>query len=81
MGFFARLDDHLVLMSQMMEKVGVDLSLGAGPALETDFRLAVRNCMACPSTKTCRAWLAKAEKGVRPPGFCPNARRFETYIA
>ena len=65
-------------MGQMMERCGVDPVHLAQDRCGVTMMQAVRACMACGRTESCRTWLHATEDGVaqEPPSFCPNARRF-----
>ncbi|MGH6922585.1 MAG: DUF6455 family protein [Propylenella sp.] len=76
MGIFKRIEDHGNLMSQMIGRTGADLTNLDGYTGEATFRNAIGRCLTCSHGDECRAWLAEAEQGSAPPGFCANAALF-----
>lgn len=78
MGFFARLmermDRQSLLMSGMMERLGVDFASRAGDACGHRFERAVRSCTFCSHGAQCKAWQDTHPQGAEDaPSFCPNA--------
>jgi len=79
--FLSRLEAHSKFMGQMMRRCGVNPAQMAQDRCGLTLAAAVRACMACGRTESCRKWLAAAEReGMSsPPPFCPNAERFNTF--
>ncbi|MDJ1158206.1 DUF6455 family protein [Chelatococcus sp. SYSU_G07232] len=64
-------------MGMMLDRLGIDAVVAAQRGLGTLFARASRNCLSCPVSDKCRAWLADpAADTTQPPAFCPNARLF-----
>jgi hypothetical protein len=64
-------------MSQMMDRLGLDVGAFACRRLGFDLRSAIRTCQLCNEEEACRNWLVGAGKSsAHAPPFCPNARLF-----
>lgn len=61
-----------VLLYDMLARQGKDVARTALASGSRDFAVAVNQCLACPSTVRCSAWLESGSKqGFE--AFCPNA--------
>lgn len=75
----SRMEIHSRLMGRMMARCGIDPVRLAHDRLGLTMTSAVRSCMACGRSESCRKWADAAEADGRicePPSFCPNAERF-----
>lgn len=82
--FLSRLEVHSKLMGRMMTRCGVDPVHLAQDRLGLTLASAVRSCMACGRTESCRRWADVAEadgKVCEPPSFCPNGERFRQFVS
>jgi Family of unknown function (DUF6455) len=61
-----------VLLYEVLERQGGSVARTAVASGSRDFTVAVKQCLACPSTVRCGAWL---DSGSRQgfESFCPNA--------
>jgi hypothetical protein len=64
--------DGRVLLYEMLARQGGDVAHAALAAGNREFAVAVKQCLACPATGSCRAWL---DSGKRQgfEAFCANA--------
>lgn len=64
--------DAPVLLDAMLRRQGDDVARLATASGSRDFAVAVRQCLGCPATVRCRAWL---DSGKRQgyEAFCSNA--------
>ncbi len=64
--------DAPVLLYSLLRRLGDDTARAATASGSRDFAVAVKQCLSCPATVRCRAWL---DSGRRQgfEGFCANA--------
>ena len=75
---FDKADRRARNMSEMMDRLGLDLETFAYRRSGLDLSSAVRMCQFCIADKVCHDWLARATKPeAKAPAFCPNAMLFE----
>jgi Family of unknown function (DUF6455) len=73
----ARGERQLSCISEMMERLGIELGAGVIPRLSLSYTTAFHHCELCPSKQACRDWLSRMPASVAfAPRFCPNADLF-----
>ena len=71
-GFWRVAPDGQVLLYEMLARQGGKVARTALASGNRDFAVAVKQCLACPATVRCNAWLDSGSKqGFE--AFCPNA--------
>lgn len=74
---FDKAERRLTNMSEMMDRLGLDITLLAYGRPGMDLRSATHSCRYCRADDMCRDWLARMDQSIdRAPAFCPNAELF-----
>jgi hypothetical protein len=74
---FDRADRRARNMSEMMDRLGLDIDAFAHRRFGLDLSYAIRTCQFCHADEVCRDWLARSAKSsTEAPAFCPNATLF-----
>lgn len=78
-----RYTKHAKLVSQMADKVGLDLLeiMQRGELDSEDLRMMVHRCEGCTSPEDCTQKLASGQITDTPPDYCRNANIFEAMKA
>ena len=63
-------------MSEMMDRLGLDMEAFAQRRLGLDVIAAIRTCQFCNAEQACQNWLSRPGKTAEAPAFCPNANLF-----
>ena len=64
-------------MSEMMDRLGLDMEAFAQRRLGLDLISAIRTCQLCNAERACHDWLSRPRKTAdTAPAFCPNANLF-----
>ena len=64
-------------MSEMMERLGLDMETFAQRRLGLDLIAAIHTCQFCNDEQACQNWLSRPGKLTDAvPAFCPNADLF-----
>ena len=70
------MDEQTLLISRMMERLGIELAGGVLPQYALRYAVARRSCEACKTKPACQKWLDAHEVAHLAPVFCPNADTF-----
>jgi hypothetical protein len=74
---FDRADRRARNMSEMMDRLELDIDAFAHRRFGLDLSYAIRTCQFCHADEVCRDWLARSAKSsTEAPAFCPNATLF-----
>jgi len=65
-----------LLISEMMNRLGIEPGGGVLPQYGLRYAAAERNCAECGAKAACRKWLHAHEVARLAPPFCPNGDTF-----
>jgi hypothetical protein len=68
--------DQVLLIGEMMNRLGIEPAGGVLPQYALRYAAAERQCEACGSKSACRKWLHAHEVARLAPPFCPNGDTF-----
>ena len=71
-------DQRLAMMSKMLRATNADTNKVSSIGKLGCYNTLVSHCLDCHSPEICEAWLEQEPSNVKAPGFCPNAKLFNS---